>query len=569
MEYDDLIIGSGSTGAVIAARLSEQTSHNVLLIEAGMDHADINNTPQEILSPHGAVFAKYNWPFHATVRQPNLRGTIQDASKAFMASSNKSRISMAKTALQSTLSRNSILTQFVYPMGRVLGGSSAVNGALAIRGAAEDYDEWAKMGNPLWSWSNVKNIFCEIESDKDINTSEFGQSGPVPVERAKYNTLHPVQRDFYDTCTEIGFPVGEPNQQGDTGVGCIPRNVRDNIRISTALAYLAPVRERSNLTIKTQTVVQRILMENNKAIGVEVVCNGKIEKHYANNIIISAGAINTPAILMRSGIGSAEALRKLDIQSNVILPGVGQNLIDHPTVGLWMVPKEGVCHIGEDIHQVMLRYTSAGSTDFNDLQLYMLSSVDTTLMPELRMALGAPTGMSITTVLGKPASRGYVELSSKDPTKSPKIYLNIVSDPTDILRLMEGVRMAWKILNKPRLKKYIERIFAWNDTIINSDKLLHETISTFARGSWHPVGTARMGPVSDPMAVVDQYGSVHGCENLTVADASIMPTIPRVPTNLSCIMIGEQISKYLKTKDHPEKEKSTLTARNKYIEYTI
>jgi choline dehydrogenase len=165
------------------------------------------------------------------------------------------------------------------------------------------------------------------------------------------------------------------------------------------------------------------------------------------------------------------------------------------------------------------------------------------------MVLGSPMGMSVTAVLGKPLSRGRLELAGQDARTAPRIYLNCASDPSDMRKLMEGVRLAWRIIESQPLSASIQRAFAWNRRIIDSDKLLQESISTFVRGSWHPVGTARMGAQNDPMSVVDQYGSVHGCAQLTVVDASIMPTIPRAPTNLTCMMIGEVLSSHLKRKD--------------------
>lgn len=211
-----------------------------------------------------------------------------------------------------------------------------------------------------------------------------------------------------------------------------------------------------------------------------------------------------------------------------------------------MIPAARVCALGEDIHQVMLRYTAPESNDCNDLQLFMLNSVDTGKIPDLESALGHPIAMSITVVLAKPKSRGRVQLNGADVDAQPGIYLNCATSGHDLRRLREGVRMAWRILQSPAIRRHVSNIFVWNDKIVNSDQLLSETISTFVRGSWHPVGTAKMGPVSDPMAVVDQYGNVYGCERLVVADASIMPDITRSPTNLTCIMIGEKISEYLK-----------------------
>lgn len=545
MEYDDIVVGAGSTGAIIAARLSEEPDRRVLLLEAGHDYANVEDMPPEILQTHEPVIQGHNWKISAYIREENAFNLVKRASKSFIAASGD-RLALAKTALKSSLSGNATLTQFDYPVGKVTGGSSTVNGTLALRGMPADYTEWAEAGNDAWSWDNVLSYFIKLENDHDVTGPYFGNQGPVPIERVQPEQFTTVQHDFFDICREMGFPEADHNYPDSTGVGGIPRNVHNNQRVSTATAYLATARKRSNLTILPNTLVNRVLMEKERAIGIEATVGDKPSKFLAKHITLSAGVIHSPAILLRSGIGSKIELERLGITPCHDLPGVGKNFIDHPAVAVWLIPKPGICHSGEDMHQVLLRYTAAQSAQPNDMQLYMLSSVNTSLFPELKTALGVPMTMALTAFLAKPFSKGRLGLVSADPRTPPRIYLNCATDPRDMSRLMEGVRLAWRVIQTAQLKDKIDRVFAWNAKIIESDQLLKETIGTFVRSSWHGVGTARMGTQSDPMAVVDQYGRVHGCDHLRVADASIMPTIPRAPTHFTCMMIGEMIADYMR-----------------------
>lgn len=546
-EYDDIVVGAGSTGAVIASRLSEDSDRRVLLIEAGSDFGKLENLPPELINTYHPVTKGYNWSIRAYLREREFLNSLQSASTAFSAADKQSRIAMAKTAIRSAYQGNPLLSRFDYPVGKVVGGSSAVNGAVAIRGSMADYAEWESLGLSLWSWENVLNGFKRVENDQHQTGQIYSQQGPVPIDHVQEDNLYPLQRDFLAICEGIGYPYADVNDPYASGLSLIARNIMNGQRVSASTAYLDKARARVNLDILANTTVDRVLIQNSKAAGIVVLKQGVEHTFSARRVILSSGAIHSPTILMRSGIGGEKELQTHGIRPVVNLPGVGSNLIDHAAVGIWAVPKSGHGKLGDEIHQVILRYTSKLTPSIsNDMSLYMLSSVDTEQFPELKMALGSTLALAISAVLAKPQSRGNVSLTSANSNDTPKVLLNCGKENSDKQKLMEGVRLSWYILQQPLLNTKYEKILAWNQRIIDNDKLLSEAVSTFVRGSWHAVGTCKMGRDNDSSAVVDQYGRVYGIDQLVVADASIMPTIPSVPTNLTCMMIGEVLVNELK-----------------------
>jgi choline dehydrogenase len=352
-----------------------------------------------------------------------------------------------------------------YHRGKVVGGTSAINQTAALWARPTDFDAWVKLGNAGWGFADVAPYFQRLEADRAGVGSHHGQSGPIAIARYSDTQLIPIQKHFYEACLAAGFAkVNDHNDLKSPGVGPWPMNRDGETRISTLLSHLNPARVRKNLTIRANCLANRVLLDRGRATGVELA-DGKIAE--ADRITLCAGSIGTPAILMRSGIGPKRELEALGIESCLDLAGVGARIWDHAAVPIRLVPHPGECVIGRDPRfQVMARFTAPGSSQLDDMQLVMVTHVDLRAAPALVEEAGVPVVAVLLAALMLPRGHGRLSLQNRDPTVQPRIELNYCSDPEDVRRSMEGVRLAWRVLKCPPMVGAYQRIAGLSDSIV-------------------------------------------------------------------------------------------------------
>jgi 5-(hydroxymethyl)furfural/furfural oxidase len=559
--YDTIIVGGGSAGSVMAHRLSARSANKVLLCEAGQDTPP-GNEPPEIRDSYSGT-AYFDPRFHWT----ELKVTTQVVSHN---NPDEERPPLRK-----------------YEQARVLGGGSSINGQLANRGAPTDYDEWEARGAAGWSWKDVLPYFRKVERDLDFDGPFHGKDGRIAVRRIPREHWTGHSQAVAEACKLAGYEF-LPDQNGEFVEGYFPitHSNQAEQRVSAAMGYLdRETRKRPNLTISTNTQVRELLFESTRCVGVKAVVDGREQEFRGREIVLSCGAIHSPAHLLRAGIGPIGHLKDMGIPVLMVLEGVGQRLMDHPSISLSSFVRRGARmneHTRRHI-QMGLRYSSGLSgVPKGDMFVAVLTK-------SAWHAVGAQIGSLLTFVNKTYSETGQVKLASRDPGTEPIVQFNLLSDRRDLDRLMSGFRKMAAlqmsaplraVTDKPFPASYSDRVrkigvvnaknkiltaiaaalmdgpaalrhymidtfvvegFTF-DEVMSDDEAMEAFVRKAAIGVWHASCSCRMGRPDDPMTVVDTQGRVKGVQGLRVVDASIFPVVPCANTNFPTLMAAEKIA---------------------------